>query len=103
MSTADGFTDADRADFLAHYTAPGGMRGGFQHYATLLEDGETNRSQLQAEPPSRLGMPVLVLNGDRAYRRPHCWWEFVRSPPTCAPTSSPTPAMSTPPTTTRTG
>ncbi|MER5523622.1 alpha/beta hydrolase [Streptomyces sp. NPDC002677] len=57
-SPAGGLTDADRAEFLRHYTAPGGMRGGFQHYATLLEDGRA----IRAATTTRLPMPVLVLN-----------------------------------------
>ncbi|MGW3412600.1 alpha/beta fold hydrolase [Streptomyces sp. NPDC000888] len=57
-SPAGGLTDADRAEFLRHYAAPGGMRGGFQHYATLLEDGRA----IRAASTTRLPMPVLVLN-----------------------------------------
>lgn len=49
-----------KAELLESYTAPGGMRGGFQHYGTLLEDGRANREQLG----EKLAMPVLVLNGD---------------------------------------
>lgn len=55
-----GLTTDDRAQLLRGFEAPGGMRGGFQHYAPLLEDGESNR-QAASEP---LPMPVLVLNGD---------------------------------------
>ena len=61
MSPGGGITDADRAEFLSRYSAPGGMRGGFQHYATLLQDGEDNRAGLKV----KLTMPVLVLNGDQ--------------------------------------
>lgn len=61
FSPAGGLTAADRAEFLRHYAAPGGMRGGFQHYATLLEDGKANRAAFAG----KLAMPVLVLNGDR--------------------------------------
>ena len=64
-SPGGGLTDADRTDFLSHYSAPGGMRGGFQHYATLIEDGKANRATLQATPGAGLTMPVLVLNGDQ--------------------------------------
>lgn len=64
-SPGGGLTEADRADFLAHYRAPGGMRGGFQHYATLLEDGRTNRTRQHTDRTSTLPMPVLVLNGDQ--------------------------------------
>ncbi len=62
-SPGGGLTAADRAEFLASYAAPGGMRGGFQHYATLLDDGRTNRARLQTH--DQLTMPVLVLNGDQ--------------------------------------
>ncbi|MEV0912029.1 alpha/beta hydrolase [Streptomyces hokutonensis] len=57
-SPAGGLTDADRAEFLRHYAAPGGMRGGFQHYASLLEDGRA----IRAATTTKLPMPVLVLN-----------------------------------------
>jgi pimeloyl-ACP methyl ester carboxylesterase len=36
------------------------MRGGFHHYATLLDDGRENR----ARSTSTLAMPVLALNGE---------------------------------------
>lgn len=62
-SPGGGLTEADRADFLSHYRAPGGMRGGFQHYSTLIEDGRANRADLAANGP--LTMPVLVLTGDQ--------------------------------------
>ena len=47
--------------YLPSYVAPGGMRAGFQHYATLLEDGRANRASFR----SKLKMPVLVLSGQR--------------------------------------
>lgn len=53
-----GITDADRADLLRVYTRPDAMRGGFEHYATLVQDGR------QARTGPRLTMPVLVLNGE---------------------------------------
>ncbi len=61
FSPAGGIDEDDKTEFLRHYTAPGGMRGGFQHYATLLEDGEANRNGFRG----KLEMPVLVLNGDK--------------------------------------
>jgi pimeloyl-ACP methyl ester carboxylesterase len=61
MMTQRGLTDADRAEITAHYAAPGGMRGGFQHYGTLLEDCRDNRESGAAP----LAMPVLVLNGEQ--------------------------------------
>ncbi|MEE1798958.1 hypothetical protein PUR57_09780 [Streptomyces sp. JV176] len=35
------------------------MRGGFEHYTTLVQDGRAARAG------GRLTMPVLVLNGER--------------------------------------
>ena len=59
MSTS---SDSDLADrLLPYYTAPGAMRGGLLHYATLLEDGRENR----ARTGDRLSMPVLALNGEK--------------------------------------
>ncbi|MDQ2770994.1 MAG: alpha/beta hydrolase [Bacteroidota bacterium] len=61
MSTSPDAADTAQALFLPYYTAPGGMRAGFQHYGTLLDDGRENRARFQAKLP----MPVLVLNGER--------------------------------------
>ena len=47
--------------YLPSYAAAGAMRGGFQHYGTLLEDGKQNQASFR----SKLTMPVLVLNGQR--------------------------------------
>lgn len=58
MMTAGGITTSDRADLLRAYTRPDAMRGGFEHYATLVEDGRA------ASAGDRLTMPVLVLNGE---------------------------------------
>ncbi|MFE7774595.1 alpha/beta fold hydrolase [Streptomyces sp. NPDC057445] len=58
MMTAGGLTGADRAELLRAYRAPEAMRGGFEHYATLVEDGRAARTA------GRLAMPVLVLNGE---------------------------------------
>ncbi|MEV6957454.1 alpha/beta hydrolase [Streptomyces sp. NPDC051183] len=58
LMSRGGITDADRADLLRAYTAPDAMRGGFEHYATLLEDGRSARDA------ARLDMPVLILNGE---------------------------------------
>lgn len=60
MGSVHGFDPSDIAEYLRQYTKPEGLRGGFEHYGTLLEDGKTNR-ELAAD---RLTMPVLVLNGD---------------------------------------
>lgn len=49
------------ATYLPHFTGPRGLRGGFQHYGPIIEDGKANRAAFQAKLP----MPVLVLNGDQ--------------------------------------
>lgn len=51
--------------YLPHFTGANGIRGGFQHYGAMIEDGRANR----AEFTTRLPMPVLVLNGDHGYYR----------------------------------
>lgn len=61
MSQSEDAAEVAETIFLPHYIAPGGMRAGFQHYSTLLEDGKENRAAFK----SKLMMPVLVLNGDR--------------------------------------
>lgn len=61
MSMSSDAADTAQTLFLPYYTAPGGMRAGFRHYATLLDDGRENRARFQAKLP----MPVLVLNGER--------------------------------------
>ena len=61
MSTSPDAAAVAQQYFLPYYAAPGGMRAGFQHYATLLEDGRENRARFTAKLP----MPVLVLNGER--------------------------------------
>ena len=62
MSISDDATDMAERIFLPHYAAPGGMRAGFQHYGTLLEDGRSNQAAFR----SKLETPVLVLNGERS-------------------------------------
>ena len=52
--------DRDIAEYLRCYTAPGGMRGGFSHYRTFVQDAEHNRQS--AKTP--LLMPVLAIGGE---------------------------------------
>ena len=61
MSPVQGAEKAAVAEYLRCYSASGGMRGGFQHYKTLLEDGKTNRADFHG----KLKMPVLSLNGEK--------------------------------------
>ncbi|QFZ18620.1 alpha/beta fold hydrolase [Saccharothrix syringae] len=53
-----GITEDDHAELLRTLTRPGGMRGGFEHYATVLEDGRNARAGGKVE------VPVLVLHGE---------------------------------------
>jgi pimeloyl-ACP methyl ester carboxylesterase len=61
------FTGMSRADqdmFVRSYERPGRMRAGFEHYATLLDDGRQFRS-LAAQ--GKLAMPVLVMGGQQSF------------------------------------
>ncbi|ROQ60251.1 pimeloyl-ACP methyl ester carboxylesterase [Streptomyces sp. 840.1] len=48
-------------ELLTAYTSPGAMRGGFQHYGTLLDDVRESRTLLGE---GKLAMPVLTVNGE---------------------------------------
>lgn len=61
MGSTRELSPADRAEYLRCYTGPEALRGGFEHYGTLLQDGRTNH-QLVVSP---MQTPVLVLNGDK--------------------------------------
>ncbi len=52
--------EADIDEYVRCYSAPGGLRGGFSHYQTLLEDGKQN----QESAKTKLPMPVLALGGE---------------------------------------
>lgn len=58
----EAMTQADLDEYVRCYSAPGGMRGGFAHYRTLLEDGKQNRENFK----EKLTMPVLVLGGEHS-------------------------------------
>lgn len=51
-------------EFVRSYAAPGGLRGGFEHYRAFWEDSEWVRQNL--EP--KLTLPVLALGGEHALR-----------------------------------
>ncbi|QLG50692.1 alpha/beta fold hydrolase [Natrinema halophilum] len=56
--------DADaRDEYVRCYSAPGGLRGGFEYYRAYETDAEHNREH--AEEP--LEMPVLALGGDASF------------------------------------
>lgn len=61
MSTSADAEAVAQTTYLPHYTGPRGLRGAFQHYGPLVEDGKANRADFRAKLP----MPVLVLNGDK--------------------------------------
>ncbi|QUT04616.1 alpha/beta hydrolase [Sphingobium phenoxybenzoativorans] len=61
MSASPDAAETAMSLFLPHYVAPGGMRQGFKHYATMVSDGQENRAAFTA----KLAMPVLVLSGER--------------------------------------
>ncbi|GAA0334757.1 alpha/beta hydrolase [Sphingomonas oligophenolica] len=62
MSASPAAQQSNEGRFLPHYSARGGMRGGFAHYATLIgDDGRENRDHFR----QKLAMPVLVLNGEK--------------------------------------
>lgn len=53
-----------REEYVRCYSAPGGLRGGFEHYRAFDTDAEHNRQH--AETP--LEMPVLALGGAASFR-----------------------------------
>lgn len=59
MSTAPDAEALAQSTYLPHLTGPAGLRGGFQHYDLLIDDGRANRAAFRG----KLRMPVLVLNG----------------------------------------
>ena len=61
MSSAPDAEAIARSTYLPHFTGLQGLRGGFQHYGPLLDDGKANRATFK----TKLVVPVLVLNGDR--------------------------------------
>jgi len=54
-------TQSDIDEFVSHYSAPGGMRAGFEYYKALPQDAKEIK-ELSAS--SKLPMPVLALSGD---------------------------------------
>jgi len=55
-------SEADRQLYAAAYAQPGGMRSGFEYFRNFEQDAK-DFAQLAATP---LGMPVLVLTGEKA-------------------------------------
>jgi pimeloyl-ACP methyl ester carboxylesterase len=54
-------TEEDIDVFASHYSAPGGMRAGFEYYRSFPQDAKDNK---ELAATAKLTMPVLVLSGD---------------------------------------
>ena len=52
-------TKQDIDEYVSHYSAPGGMRAGFEYYRALLDDVKQNKEYSKIKLP----MPVLALDG----------------------------------------
>src|SRR5918999_1407535 len=52
-------TQADINEYVSHYSSPGGMRAGFEHYRAFPEDAIQNQNYSK----TKLTMPVLALGG----------------------------------------
>src|SRR5215469_9543238 len=52
-------TKEDIDEYVSHYSAPGGMRAGFEYYRALLDDIKQNKEYSKVKLP----MPVLALGG----------------------------------------
>ena len=55
----DAITQDAIDEYVSHYSAPGGMRAGFEHYRAIPEDGAQNQNYSK----TKLTMPVLTLAG----------------------------------------
>jgi len=55
-------TQADIGEFVSHYSAPGGMRAGFEYYRAFPIDANENKESLAKG--GKLQMPVLAVGGD---------------------------------------
>ncbi len=58
----DAITQTDIDEFVSKYSAPGGMRAGFEYYRAFPMDAEEDKQLLASH--GKLTMPVLVLGGD---------------------------------------
>jgi len=52
-------TQVDINEYVSHYSAPGGMRAGFEHYRAFPHDAIQNQNYSK----TKLTMPVLALGG----------------------------------------
>lgn len=56
-------SEEDVDEYASRYSAPGGLRGGFEYYRAFFEDVWQNR---ELAGRGKLGMPVLALGGDHS-------------------------------------
>src|SRR6188472_2652015 len=56
-------TKEDIDEYVNHYSAPGGMRAGFEYYRALSEDIKQNKEYSRVKLP----MPVLALGGECSF------------------------------------
>jgi pimeloyl-ACP methyl ester carboxylesterase len=56
-------TEEDIDEYVSHYSAPGGMRAGFEYYRAFPIDAEQNKEYSKVKLP----MPVLALGGEYSF------------------------------------
>jgi len=56
-------TKEDIDEYVSHYSAPGGMRAGFEYYRAFPIDAE----QIKEYSKVKLPMPVLALGGENSF------------------------------------
>jgi pimeloyl-ACP methyl ester carboxylesterase len=56
-------TKEDIDEYVSHYSAPGGMRAGFEYYRALSDDIKQNKEYSNVKLP----MPVLTLGGECSF------------------------------------
>jgi pimeloyl-ACP methyl ester carboxylesterase len=59
----DSITKEDIDEYVSHYSAPGGMRAGFEYYRAFPIDAE----QIKEYSKVKLPMPVLALGGENSF------------------------------------
>jgi pimeloyl-ACP methyl ester carboxylesterase len=59
----EAITEADIDEYVSHYSAPGGMRAGFEYYRAFPIEEEQNRGFSKV----KLQMPVLALGGEYSF------------------------------------
>ena len=59
----EAITQEDIDEYVSHYSAPGGMRAGFEYYRALLDDVKQNIESSKVKLP----MPVLALGGECSF------------------------------------